>query len=182
MQSHLHETAARPHPQTLTSLKLIPESSTHAWKLTVIASFGFIFSPPCNLASHISLRHVGREWERMDIILTMRWYLIPVAGNLWATWQRRLSHRASDAFIFGRMCLADSCINNANPPVCLGLGFMTLLSLPLLNSWEKWKGFYHFIINSAVIWSPEFSNKMNNFNGLKREEKMMSWSCLPTSH
>lgn len=146
MQNHLHEPAARPHPQTPTSLKLNPKSSTHAWKLTVIASFGFIFSPACNLASHIYLRHVGREWERMDIILTMRWYLIPVTGNLWATWQRRLSHRASDAFIFGRMCLADSCINNANPPVCLGLGFMTLLSLPLLKCWGKmeiWKGFYH---------------------------------------
>lgn len=150
----------------------------HAWKLTVIASFGFIFSPPCNLASHISLRRVGRKWEQMDIILTKRWYLILVTGKLYPTWQRRLSHGASHAFIFGRMCLADSCINNANPPVCLGLGSMTLLSLPLLKSWQTVD--VSIPLASILKWSrtPEFSNKMNNDTGVKREEEMVSWSCL----
>lgn len=48
---------------------------------------GFIFRPPCNLASHISLHSVGRKWEQMDIILTKRWFLIPALRG------------ASDAFI-----------------------------------------------------------------------------------
>lgn len=67
-------------------------------------------------------------------------------------------------------------ISSANPPVCLALGIVSLLSM------QNWKVSPHFSINSGVLRTPAFGDKINNGSGLKRGEKMLSWSCLYSSH